>query len=60
MAISCREVYPTFRLNEKIHIFSKFENMCIKCKPVWGLICVCFEKVMCVETYESKMLLGTS
>ena len=47
-------------LMEKNHIFSKFENMCIKMQPVWGLICVCFEKVKCVETYESKMLLGTS
>ena len=36
MAISCREVYPTFRLNEKIHIFSKFENMCIKMQACLG------------------------
>ena len=60
MATSCREVYQTFRLNENVHIFSKFENLCKNCRPIWSLQFISYERVSYVRTYKKKISVGTS
>ena len=60
MATPCREVYQTFRLNENFHIFSKFENLCKNCRPIWSLQFISFKRVTYVGTYMKKTSVGTS
>ena len=60
MATSCRAVYQTFRHNENFHIFSKFENLCKNCRPIWSLQFISYEGVLYVGTFKKKISVGTS
>ena len=58
MVTPCSEVFPTFRLNEKSHIYPKFKNLYFKLQAYLGPNCV--ERVKCLETYKSGILAASS